>query len=197
MKLRSVHDCKLGLITSGSFRNAGRVQRLQNIRNNHVVENGYRRSMSKVFASYLPTNAALAQDFATLSSAEEILNFLERTPLPELMNTAAGLRDQGFPSVVTFSPTVFIPLTQACRDSCGYCTFAQGPVPGRRVYMTIEEVLAVCRMGAEQGCTEALFTLGKLLASFVRNHRHCHFKGIDLFNKYRQSNRYMSPSVLY
>lgn len=57
-------------------------------------------------------------------------------------------------------PQVFIPLTRLCRDSCGYCTFAQPPKPGRRAYMTLDEVLAVCRLGAEQGCKEALFTLG-------------------------------------
>lgn len=44
----------------------------------------------------------------------------------------------------------------------GYCTFAQPPVPGRRAYMTLEEVLEVARLGAAQGCTEALFTLGAL-----------------------------------
>lgn len=47
-----------------------------------------------------------------------------------------------------------------CPHSCGYCTFATPPAPGRRAYMTLEEVLAVARLGAEQGCTEALFTLG-------------------------------------
>ena len=51
-------------------------------------------------------------------------------------------------------------MTRLCRDSCGYCTFAQPPVPGRRCYMTLEEVLSVARLGAEAGCTEALFTLG-------------------------------------
>ena len=76
------------------------------------------------------------------------------------MAAAAAVRDAGHPSLVTFSPKVFIPLTRLCRDSCGYCTFALPPSPGRRAYMTLEEVLAVARMGAEQGCTEALFTLG-------------------------------------
>ncbi len=33
----------------------------------------------------------------------------------------------------------------------------------RRVYMTIEEVLETAKAGALQGCTEALFTLGKNL----------------------------------
>ena len=28
---------------------------------------------------------------------------------------------------ITYSPKVFIPLTQLCRDACGYCTFAQAP----------------------------------------------------------------------
>eukprot|EP00775_Hariotina_reticulata_P006596 gene6596-6824_t len=82
------------------------------------------------------------------------------TPLADLMKEAAAVRDQGHSRIVTFSPKVFIPLTRLCRDTCGYCTFAQPPKPGRRAYMTLEEVLCVCRLGAEQGCTEALFTLG-------------------------------------
>lgn len=56
---------------------------------------------------------------------------------------------------------VFTPLTRLCRDACGYCTFAQPPVPGRRSYMTMEEVLQVASMGVQQGCAEILFTLGK------------------------------------
>ncbi len=55
---------------------------------------------------------------------------------------------------------MFLPLTRLCRDTCGYCTFAQPPVPGRRAYMTLPEVLDVAGRGAELGCTEALFTLG-------------------------------------
>ncbi len=43
---------------------------------------------------------------------------------------------------------------------CHYCTFAQPPKPGERAYLTPEEVLAIARAGAEQGCKEALFTLG-------------------------------------
>ena len=59
---------------------------------------------------------------------------------------------------------VFIPLTRLCQDACGYCTFAQPPAPGRRCYMTLQEVLQVARTGAAQGCTEALFTLGETLS---------------------------------
>lgn len=104
--------------------------------------------------------AELHLGISKLVSAEELLHLLEGIDLTTLMAEAAALRDQGHPGVVTFSPKVFIPLTRLCRDSCSYCTFAQGPVSGRRAYMTLDEVLEVAHIGAQQGCTEALFTLG-------------------------------------
>ena len=36
-------------------------------------------------------------------------------------------RDALFGRTVTYSPKVFIPLTELCRDRCGYCTFAKAP----------------------------------------------------------------------
>jgi FO synthase len=55
---------------------------------------------------------------------------------------------------------VFIPLTNLCRDYCGYCTFRRDPgEPGAHT-MSPEEVLAVAREGERLGCTEALFSLG-------------------------------------
>ncbi|MEY2767364.1 MAG: synthase, partial [Actinomycetota bacterium] len=62
---------------------------------------------------------------------------------------------------MTFSPKVFIPLTMLCRDKCGYCTFAQPPARLEKPYMTADEILAVARQGARNGCHEALFTLGE------------------------------------
>jgi FO synthase len=85
----------------------------------------------------------------------------EGTRDPARVIAAAGeLRDAHTGPVVTFSKKVFIPLTQLCRDSCGYCTFAHPPLPGQRAYMTLEEVLEVARAGEAAGCAEALFTLG-------------------------------------
>jgi FO synthase len=62
---------------------------------------------------------------------------------------------------ITYSPKVFIPLTQLCRDACGYCTFARPP--GRLVspYLAPDEVVRIAKRGAEAGCHEALFTLGE------------------------------------
>ena len=78
----------------------------------------------------------------------------------ELLATAAALRDQCKGRVVTFSPKVFVPLTNLCRDFCGYCTFRKAPgEPGAKT-MTLDEVLSVVRQGKLLGCTEVLFSLG-------------------------------------
>ncbi|MFP5335098.1 MAG: bifunctional FO biosynthesis protein CofGH [Actinomycetes bacterium] len=82
-------------------------------------------------------------------------------PLPELMARAASVRDRLVGSRVTYSPKVFIPLTQLCRDRCGYCTFATAPRHLPAPYLTPDEVLAVAARGADAGCHEALFTLGE------------------------------------
>jgi FO synthase len=61
---------------------------------------------------------------------------------------------------VSFSKKVFIPLTQLCADVCHYCTFAHAPRRGEAAYLSPEAVLDIARRGREQGCKEALFTLG-------------------------------------
>src|SRR5205085_8999103 len=74
---------------------------------------------------------------------------------------AAATRGRATGRRITYSPKVFIPLTQLCRDKCGYCTFAQPPARLERPYLSPEEVLDIARRGAEVGCHEALFTLGE------------------------------------
>jgi 7,8-didemethyl-8-hydroxy-5-deazariboflavin synthase CofG subunit len=77
-----------------------------------------------------------------------------------LLDAAAELRDRGKGKVVTFSPKIFIPLTNLCRDFCGYCTFRKAPdEPGAKT-MTIDEVFRVVRQGEALGCCEVLFSLG-------------------------------------
>src|SRR6266705_3036890 len=73
----------------------------------------------------------------------------------------AGLSAAGRPGVITYSRKVFIPLTRLCRDRCGYCTFATAPARLDAAYLSIDEVLAIARRGAEAGVHEALFTLGE------------------------------------
>ena len=80
--------------------------------------------------------------------------------LGALMEAARGVRDCRSGDVVTYSPKVFIPLTELCRDVCRYCTFAKTPGNVRAPYLAVEEAIDIARRGAEAGCTEALFTLG-------------------------------------
>jgi FO synthase len=81
-------------------------------------------------------------------------------PLEPLLRAADLLRIEGHGQRISYSPKAFLPLTQLCRDNCGYCTFAKPPKPGARAFMTEAEVLALARAAAQAGCHEALFTLG-------------------------------------
>src|SRR6188768_773202 len=91
----------------------------------------------------------------------DALTLATETDTRKLANVAAQLRDRGFGDLVTYSRKVFIPLTHLCRDVCHYCTFAQTPKKIAQPYMSVDEVLALCRQGASMGCQEALFTLGE------------------------------------
>lgn len=84
----------------------------------------------------------------------------DETDTAALVARAKPLRDEGHPSVVSYSRKVFIPLTKLCRDVCHYCTFATTPKPGQKAFLTVDEVIAIAERGAAAGCKEALFTLG-------------------------------------
>jgi FO synthase len=86
---------------------------------------------------------------------------LARAAAHDLAAQAARLRDEGFGALISYSRKVFLPLTQLCRDSCHYCTFAKAPRHVRNPYMSVEEAVAVASQGARLGCKEALFTLGE------------------------------------
>ncbi|MGI8564431.1 MAG: 5-amino-6-(D-ribitylamino)uracil--L-tyrosine 4-hydroxyphenyl transferase CofH [Candidatus Dormibacter sp.] len=92
----------------------------------------------------------------------DVLTFLlsPSQPLEPLLEAAHRLAVEGHGHRISYSPKVFLPLTQLCRDNCGYCTFAKPPRPGARAYMTEEEILGLARAAAQAGCSEALFTLG-------------------------------------
>jgi FO synthase len=80
--------------------------------------------------------------------------------LPHLLGAAQQLRRKHKGTIVSYSRKVFLPLTNLCRDYCGYCIFRRDPgQPGANT-MTPDEVLDVCRRGETLGCTEALFSLG-------------------------------------
>src|SRR5581483_4906832 len=80
--------------------------------------------------------------------------------LPGLLSCARAARDRFHPDVITYSRKVFLPLTNLCRDYCGYCTFRRDPGVTGAHTMTPEEVLETCQKAEALGCREALFSLG-------------------------------------
>jgi 7,8-didemethyl-8-hydroxy-5-deazariboflavin synthase CofG subunit len=115
------------------------------------------------------TNNEMSFDDALLAAREGVISHgiaatliktTDQLQTKALLETAADLRDRIKGGRISYSKKVFIPLTNLCRDYCGYCTFRKDPgQPGAKT-MTPDEVLAVAEAGARLGCKEALFSLG-------------------------------------
>src|SRR4029077_14036833 len=71
--------------------------------------------------------------------------------LPVLLSAAMGARQRFKPGVVTYSRKVFIPLTNLCRDYCGYCTFRRDPGQAGAHTRTPDEVFHAAREGQKRG----------------------------------------------
>ncbi|MFF0964337.1 bifunctional FO biosynthesis protein CofGH [Streptomyces sp. NPDC003703] len=122
------------------------------------TENSLRRALKR------------ARDGVALDVAEAAVLLQARGEhLRDLVASAARVRDAGLdaagrPGVITYSKSVFVPLTRLCRDKCHYCTFVTVPGKLRRaghgMFMSPDEVLDIARRGAALGCKEALITLG-------------------------------------
>ncbi|HJN95247.1 MAG TPA: 5-amino-6-(D-ribitylamino)uracil--L-tyrosine 4-hydroxyphenyl transferase CofH [Gammaproteobacteria bacterium] len=94
-------------------------------------------------------------------SEDQALALADCEDTAELAEQACVLRDAHHHKIITYSRKVFIPLTHLCRDVCHYCTFAKTPKRIGQAFMSEEEVLQLCRDGAQLGCQEALLTLGE------------------------------------
>lgn len=65
------------------------------------------------------------------------------------------------PPFATFSRNVFIPLTNICRNRCGYCGFRRDIGHHEAKLLTPAEVSDILDRGVRAGCSEALFTFGE------------------------------------
>jgi 7,8-didemethyl-8-hydroxy-5-deazariboflavin synthase CofG subunit len=95
----------------------------------------------------------------TRGSAIRLLS-IDSDEFSALLAVAREAKERFKPGVITYSRKVFIPLTNLCRDYCGYCTFRRDPGQHGALTMTRGQVLEVARAGQKMGCTEALFSLG-------------------------------------
>src|SRR5512142_3097194 len=95
----------------------------------------------------------LLADFHVAAMSWETACRLLRTAedLPALLQAAQRARTQFKSGIITYSRKVFIPLTNLCRDYCGYCIFRRDPgQPGAHT-MTPDEVLEIVRKGEKLG----------------------------------------------
>lgn len=86
---------------------------------------------------------------------------LTRFKFEDLKTSATAIRDAHVGNRITYTPQVAIPLTQLCRDACGYCTFAQSPSTEKAPYLEIDKIGELCANASAAFCSEALFTLGE------------------------------------
>ena len=92
---------------------------------------------------------------------EEILTILnaKKTDIVKYMLETAEYREN---NIITYSKNIFIPLTEICRNDCGYCNFKKNPDdPEAIILKTKEEILADLKEAEKYGCKEAMFAFGE------------------------------------
>jgi FO synthase len=80
--------------------------------------------------------------------------------VPALLEQAAAVRDARWGRRLTYSPKVFLPVTNLCRNHCSYCSFRRSPGDPGAWTMSPAEVDEWLARGRAQGCAEALLCLG-------------------------------------
>jgi FO synthase len=80
--------------------------------------------------------------------------------LAVLLGAAAAARDAAFGRRLGFSPKVFLPVTNLCRNRCDYCSFRRSPGDAGEWTMTPDEVASALDGARDAGCVEALLCLG-------------------------------------
>jgi 7,8-didemethyl-8-hydroxy-5-deazariboflavin synthase CofG subunit len=110
----------------------------------------------------LPSAILDSTSFAAPLSRDAALVLLSsgQANLPNLLTASRAAKERFKANVITYSRKIFIPLTNLCRDYCGYCIFRRDPGDLGAHTMTPDEVLEVARKGENLGCAEALFSLG-------------------------------------
>jgi len=99
---------------------------------------------------------------------------LEHVSTADIVSAPLETLPIALPERVTFSRNVFVPVTNICRNACGYCGFRRDIGDAEARLMASAEVETLLRKAKEADCTEALFTFGERpqeVAGFVEKLR--------------------------
>jgi len=89
----------------------------------------------------------------------------------QLCEVARARRDRAWGETLTYSPKVFLPVTNLCRNHCEYCSFRRSPGDPGEWTMSPAEVRDWLHRARSQGCVEALFCLGDTPETGFREYR--------------------------
>jgi FO synthase len=78
----------------------------------------------------------------------------------QLMAAARAKRDRRWGRRITYSPKVFLPVTNLCRNVCDYCAFRKSPKDEGAHTMAPSEIDQQLARARALGCVEALLCLG-------------------------------------
>jgi len=78
----------------------------------------------------------------------------------DLFAAARAKRDRRWGRRITYSPKVFLPVTNLCRNVCDYCAFRRSPKDPGAHTMSPDEIDAQLARARALGCVEALLCLG-------------------------------------
>ena len=63
---------------------------------------------------------------------------------------------------ITYSKNIFIPLTEICKNDCGYCSFKKSPDDENAIILKSKaEILTLLKEAEKYGCKEAMFAFGE------------------------------------
>jgi FO synthase len=118
-----------------------------------------------------PLEKALDGSLVSDADAQVLIHADAPDDVSAILAVAGHLRTRLKGTVVTYSPKVFLPITNLCRDRCSYCTFRSDPDDPHAWTMRPEEIRGCCRSGCAQGCIEALMCLGDKPELAFRSYR--------------------------
>ena len=92
-------------------------------------------------------------------------------PTDALCEAARARRDRTWGATLTYSPKVFLPITNLCRNRCDYCSFRRSPGDPGEWTMSPDEIRSWLHRARDQGCVEALLCLGDTPETGFREYR--------------------------